>query len=208
MKKAVFSIFCVVLCVAVFSCASGGGGGGGSKSSAGSELAGQIIPGKWTWEPQTPADKDNGDTSICRLEETYDVINGETVRVNKLTGTITNANQYGLGECFIVPDEETLELLKTCKAVSFKVKGDGKRYQIEAPISTVRDWGFHTYFFDTSDEATEYVIQMKMFMQPSWAEATKFNQTRITKFIFKTRNAAEGGVGDFSATIWDFKLHM
>jgi len=207
MKKAVFSIFCVVLCVAVFSCASGGGSSS-SGSGSGSELVGQVVPGTWTWQPQMPADKDNGDTSTCILEEADEVIDGETVHVYNLSGTITNANQYGLAECFITPDDETLELLKTCKAVSFKVKGDGKRYQIEAPISTVRDWGFHTYFFDTSDETAEYVVQMRMFMQPSWAEATRFNQTRITKFIFKTRNAAEGGVGDFSAKIWDLKLHM
>jgi len=202
MKKAVFSILCVVLCVAVFSCASGGGSG------AGNELAGQVIPGNWTWVPKTPADKTDGDTSICRVEEADEVIDGETVHVYKLSGTVNNANQYGVAECEVVPDEETLELIKNCKAVSFKVIGDGKRYQIEAPISTVTDWGFHTYFFDTGAEAVEYDAQMRMFMQPSWAAATIFNQKRITKFIFKTRNATEGGTGDFSLKIWDFKLHM
>jgi len=199
-QKVLFLLLCGVLCAIFATCASSGG--------SGNELAGQIIPGNWTWEPQTPADKSDGDTSICRLTVADEVINGETVRVYSLSGTVTNANQYGVAECFITPDEETLELIKACKSVSFKVTGDGKRYQIEAPISTVTDWGFHTYFFETSDEPTEINIQMRMFMQPSWAMAVLFNQRRITKFIFKTRNATEGGPGDFNLKIWDFKLHM
>ena len=203
MRKAVLSILCAVFCIVVLSCASGGGSGGG-----GSESTGQIIPGAWSWEAKTPADKTDGDQSICRLVQADEVINGETVHTYSLSGTVSAAIQYGVAECEIIPDEATLELLKTAKAVSFKVKGDGKKYQFEAPISTVRDWGFHVYLFDATEEETEYVIQMRMFMQPAWAEAVRFNQTRITKFIFKTKNATEGGPGDFSLKMWDLKLHM
>jgi len=181
---------------------------GGGKDKKGGGSTGEIVAGTWTWIPKTPADKDDGDTSICTLVEADEEIDGETVHTYTLSGTVTSAIQYGLAECFIEPDEATLELLKTCKAVSFKVTGDGKRYMLEAPISTVKDWGYHVFNFDTGPDTTEYVVQMRMFMQPSWAQSVLFNQSRIVRFIFKTKNAAEGGVGDFSAKIWDLKLHM
>ena len=202
MKKALFLLLCGALCAGlIVTCASSGG------SSAGGDT-GEVIPGTWTWKGYTPADKGDGDTSICRVVIAEEVINGETVTTYSLSGTVTNALQYGLAECDIVPDEATLELLRTAKAVSFKVMGDGKRYNLEAPISTVTDWGFHVYGFEAPEEATEYVVQMRMFMQPSWAAQVRFNQARIEKLIFKTRNQSEGGLGDFSVKIWDLKLHM
>jgi hypothetical protein len=200
-QKALILLLCGTLCVFILTCASSGG------SSAGGD-AGEVVAGTWTWKGYTPADKGDGDTSICSVVIAEEVINGETVTTYSLSGTVTNAIQYGLAECDIVPDEATLELLKTAKAVSFKVMGDGKRYNLEAPISTVTDWGFHVFGFEASTEATEYVVQMRMFMQPAWAAQVRFNQARITKLIFKTRNQAEGGLGDFSVKIWDLKLHM
>jgi hypothetical protein len=200
-QKALILLLCGTLCALIITCATGGGSSGGGST-------GEIVAGTWTWKGYTPADKGDGDTSICRVVIAEEVINGETVTTYSLSGTVTNALQYGLAECDIVPDEATLELLKTCKAVSFKVMGDGKRYNLEAPISTVHDWGFHVFGFEAPAEATEYVVQMRMFMQPSWAEAVRFNQSRIEKIIFKTRNQTEGGLGDFSVKIWDLKLHM
>jgi len=196
-----------VVLLALFVAGSVFAGGGKDKKSGGGS-AGEVVAGTWTWVAKTPADKDDGDTSVCVLVEADEEIDGQMVHTYSLSGTVTNAIQYGLAECDILPDEATLELLKTCKAVSFKVTGDGRRYMFEAPISTVKDWGFHVYNFDTGPDTTEYVIQMRMFMQPSWAQSVLFNQSRIQKFIFKTKNAAEGGIGDFSAKMWDLKLHM
>jgi len=132
------------------------------------------------------------------------------VHTYALFGTVTNALQYGLAECDIVPDEETLELLRKCTAISFKITGDGKRYNIEVPLSTVKDWAFHVQSIQTVEgEVTDIFLPMRGFAQPAWTnEPVRFNQTLIQKIIFKTRNQSEGGLGDFSVKIWDLKLHL
>ena len=202
-QKALILLLCGTLCALLITCASSGG------SSAGGD-AGEVVAGTWTWKGYTPADKGDGDTSICRVVIADEVINGETVRTYSLSGTVTNALQYGLAECDIVPDEETLALLRTCKAISFKIIGDGKRYNIEVPISTVKDWAFHVQAIATTEGQVEDIfLPMRAFMQPSWTnDPVRFNQNLIDKIIFKTKNQTEGGLGDFAVKIYDLKLHM
>jgi len=201
-QKALILLLCGTLCAFIVTCASSGGSAGGD--------TGEVIAGTWTWKGYTPADKGDGDTSICNVVIAEEVIDGETVTTYALSGTVTNALQYGLAECDIVPDAETLELLRTCKAISFKIIGDGKRYNIEVPLSTVKDWAFHVQSIATTEGQVEDIfLPMRAFMQPAWTnEPVRFNQSLIQKVIFKTRNQTEGGLGDFAVKIWDLKLHM
>jgi len=202
-QKVLFLLLCGALCAVFATCASSGG-------SAANEAPGEVVAGTWTWKGYTPADKGDGDTSICNVVQADEVIGGESVHTYALFGTVTNALQYGLAECDIVPDEETLAQLRACKAISFKILGDGKRYNIEVPIPTVKDWAFHVQSIQTVEgEVVDIFLPMRGFAQPAWTnEPIRFNQSLIQKIIFKTRNQTEGGLGDFSVKIWDLKLHL
>jgi len=202
-KKALISLFCVAFCVVIFACASGGGGGGGAAASGPSE----GFLGKWTYEES--ADANDGGSSTITKTEANETIDGVAVKTYKFKGNVTDKTKYGLAQVEIKPDEETLALFKTAKAISFKLLGDGRPYVIEAPISTVTDWGFHRYTIKTNPgEVQEYNIQMRMFMQPAWATAVKFNQQRLTMLRIQTVNAAEGGVGPFEFKVWDLKVYQ
>jgi len=203
-KKALISLLCVAFCVVIFACASGGGGGGGGAAASGPS---EGFLGKWTYEES--ADAGDGGSSTIAKTVADEVIDGVTVKTYKFKGVVTDKAKYGLAQVAMTPDEETLALFKTAKAISFKLLGDGRPYVIEAPISTVTDWGFHRYTIKTNPgEVQEYNIQMRMFMQPAWATAVRFNQSRLTMLRIQTVNAAEGGVGPYEFKIWDIKVYQ
>jgi len=203
-KKVLFCLLCMALCAVIFACASGGGASGGAGGGA---KTGEGFSGKWTYEES--ADAGDGGSSTITKTEADEVIDGVTVRTYKFKGTVTNKTQYGLAQVTITPDEETLALLKTASAISFKLAGDGRPYVIEAPISTVKDWGFHRYTIKTvPGETQEYKIDMRFFMQPAWATIVKFNKDRLTSIRIQTVNAAEGGVGPYEFKMWDMKVYQ
>jgi len=199
-KKVLLSLVFAAFCAVIFACASGGGG---AAASAGPS----EYLGTWTYEPS--ADANDGGTSKITKTEAEEVIDGVTVKTYTFKGEVTDKAKYGLAQVEIKPDEETLELFKTAKAISFKMKADGRPYVVEAPISTVTDWGFHRFTVRTNPgEVHEFNIQMRMFMQPAWATTVRFNQTRLTMLRLQTVNAAEGGVGPFEFKIWDLKVYQ
>jgi hypothetical protein len=202
-KKVLFSILCAALCVVIFACASSGGGGGEKKASG----SGEGYLGVWTFEESADAG-DGGSSTITKTEAT-ETIDGASVKTFLFKGVVTDKTKYGLAQVAMVPDEQTLALLKTASAISFKLKGDGRPYVIEAPISTVKDWGFHRYTIKTNPgEVQEYKIDMRFFMQPAWAAIVKFNKERLTMIRIQTVNAAEGGVGPYEFKIWDLKVYQ
>ncbi|MDR2941123.1 MAG: CIA30 family protein [Treponema sp.] len=200
-KKALFSLLCVAFCVVIFACASSGGGG------ASAPVSSEPVSGVFKFE----ANDDSNDKGTSKIVMTVadEVIDGVTYKTYKFKGEVTNKIQYGVVDATLTPDDDTLALLKTCKAISFKmVTTDGRPYNVEAPISSVTDWGFHRYPVKTEPNVVQEVkIEMRMFMQPSWAQAVRFSQTRLTKFRIQTFNAAEGGVGPFEFKVWDFKIY-
>jgi len=194
MKLVVF-ILCVALCAVIYSCAS-------------TPKGPSVVAGSWEWvpKPATPG----GDTSFCELAVTEEVIDGRTVSVYNLSGTVTMSIQYGLSECDIVPDIPTMDALKTCESISFKIIGDGKTYTIEAPLPTVTDWAFHTFnIYTEPGKVQDVLLPVAAFMQPSWTNTlVDFEQNLLEKLIFKTKNNAEGGEGEWSVKIWDLALHV
>jgi len=206
MKKALFSLLCVAFCVVIFACASGGGssGGGAAASSAPSE----GVPANFKVEPHDDSDDKGTSTMVMTVAE--EVIGGVKYTTWKFKGEVTNKIQYGVVDAGLTPDDETLARLKTAKAISFKMlTTDGRTYNVEAPLSTVKDWGFHRFpVKNVANEATEHMIQMRMFMQPAWASGVKFDQQRLTKLRIQSLNAAEGGMGPYEFKVWDFKIYQ
>jgi hypothetical protein len=203
--KILLALVCGMLCFGIAACGSSGGGGGGGAQPTAS--AGEVIAGNWNWEA---VEQGGGDTSTSTLVVAEEVIDGATVTTYTFSGVVRDGIQYGLAECRIAPaDEETLANLHTAKSVSFKMIGDGKIYNIEIPINTVTDWGFHYRPIETVDgQMVEFDIPFRGILQPAWAQTVRFNQTRVTHVIIKTKNATEGGLGEFKVKVWDLQLHM
>jgi len=200
-KKVLLSLFCVAFCAVILACASGGGGGKAAADTGPSEFY-----GKWELEPHD--DSNDKGTSKIVMTVADEVIDGKTVKTYTFKGEVTNAIQYGVVDATLTPDEETLEYLKTAKGISFKMLADGRPYVVEAPTTDVKDWGFHRYNLKTNPgEVMEHNIQMRMFMQPAWATAVRFYQTRLSSIRIQTVNAAEGGMGPFEFKVWDIKLY-
>jgi len=200
-KKALFSLLCALFCVVIFACASSGGGG---KAAASGAI--ETVAAVFTVEPNDDSNDNGSSTMIMTVAD--EVIDGVTYKTYKFKGTITDKIRYGVCDASLTPDEETLARMKVATAISFKMlTTDGKTYNVEAPISTVQDWGFHRYTVKTEANVVQDVkIEMRMFMQPAWATAVKFSQSRLTKFRIQTLNAAEGGLGPYEFKVWDFKI--
>lgn len=191
-------VLCTALCIGILSCGSTGGG-----AASGSN---EIISGKWTFEESN--DANDGGSSTITMTTAEETIDGNSFTTYRFKGEVTAKTQYGLAQVTVTPDAETLEVYKTCKAISFKMLGDGRPYVIEAPISTVKDWGFHRFTVRTvAGEVQEHYIEMRMFIQPAWAQVVRFSRDRLTCLRIQTVNAAEGGVGPYEFKVWDFKLY-
>ena len=200
-QKTMIFILCGALCAVLLACASGGG------SSGGGAAAGGVVEGTWEWVPTT--EFSDGNDSTCFVEIAEEVIDGETVQTVSIHGTVTATAQYGESQSKIIPDEATLELLRTCTAISFKVLGDGRNYILRMPTKAVTDWGFHMNRFNTTQgEVEEIFLPIRSFRQPDWAAGQRFYQNQVELIEFTTRNNAEGGLGDWAIKIWDFKLHF
>jgi len=201
-KKLLLSLLGVALCAVIFACASSVSGGGADLKPA------EGVPAVFKVEPHDDSDDKGSSTMFMTVAE--EVIDGQKFTTYSFKGEVTNKIQYGVVDAGLTPDDETLARMKTAKAISFKIlTKDGRTYNVEAPLSTVTDWGFHRYTVKTvANEVQDVYIEMRMFMQPSWASAVKFNKERLTKFRIQTLNAAEGGMGPYEFKFWDFKIYQ
>jgi len=203
-KKALFSLLCAAFCIVIFACASGGGGGGGDKKAAGPD---EVFQARFTLEPND--DSNDKGTSKIIMTTADETIDGVKYTTYTFKGEVTDKIKYGVVDATLTPDDETLARMKIATAISFKmVTTDGRTYNVEAPISTVTDWGFHRFpVKNVANQAAEHKIDMRLFMQPPWATIQKFNKERLTKFRIQSLNAAEGGLGPFEFKVWDFKIY-
>jgi hypothetical protein len=200
-KKVLISLLCAAFCVVIFACASSGGGGG---KASGAE---EEFNANFTLEPND--DSNDKGTSKIVMTEAEETIDGVKYKTWKFKGEVTDKIKYGVVDATCKPDEETLARMKIATAISFKmITTDGRTYNVEAPISTVTDWGFHRFpVKNVANQAVEHKIDMRFFMQPAWAATQKFNKERLTMFRIQSLNAAEGGLGPFEFKVWDFKIY-
>jgi hypothetical protein len=162
-QKALVLTLCGVLCavLVIGSCATGGG----NPRSMQGLGAGTLAVGEWF----AYNDAEDKGSSTAVLTSAEEVIDGSTVTVYTIKGNVTTQFQYGFAGWGIEPDEATLNLIKTAKALSFTILGDGKRYAIKFKTSDVKDYAYHEYLFNTEPgEWLTVEVPIGFFMQPSW----------------------------------------
>jgi len=157
----------------------------------------------WTWKVN--GDEDNGGSStITMKEETV----SKGVTGYSFSGAITNKYEYGFVNVKLMPDDATLEKLKTCTGLSFKVLGDGDRYAVKINTSDVKDYAYYEYVFDTvKGQPITVVVPIEFLMQPSWGKSIGATvNTSLAEFVeFQTTRA--GSPGPYEFKLWDFKLY-
>jgi hypothetical protein len=195
MKKAqiVALVFCAVFLALVLSCASSGGGSFNTIESSALN---------WEWVPND--DHENGGSSTNAMTK----VTQEGMPAYAFKGAITNKYQYGFATVQVTPtDADTLEKLKACTGLSFRILGNGERYAVKIPTSDVKDYAYFEYVFDTvKGIPITVVVPTKFLMQPSWGRSIgglKMNNATFIEFQ-TTRN---GSPGPFEFTLWDLKLH-
>jgi len=193
-QKLTSIILCGVLLLAVLSCLSTGGG---------ASIPPVLATGEWMTYDDRASD---GGSSSSVLTEAEEVINGETVKVKTIRGNVTEQFVYGFAGWGIDADNATMELYKNASALSFWILGDGKRYSIKFKISTVEDYCYHEYTFQTTAGEAEYIeVPMMFFMQPAWGQNVRFDPTKVTGVEWQTHESWRPG--SFQVKMWDFKVH-
>jgi hypothetical protein len=183
--------------VLLVSCASTGGSGGGNEESAG-------VAGGWAWGGFT--DAANGGTSKIRVIENIEQIDGEPLMTYSIDGEVSSQYQYGYAGWYAIPDEATLELLKTARAFSFKVEGDGNTYDVMFCTADISDAAYYrTAFNARKDQTTTVTVRTGQLAQPAdWGIKKPFNQDMATQIQFQTTN--NGKPGTFKVKIYDLRI--
>jgi len=196
-KKLFVIILCGMLSAFIFSCGSTGG-------AAASDGFGEGVPYAGEWEPFT--DENDKGNSTVKME----VVEMDGMPAYRFTGNVTTQFQYGFVGWQIVPDEATMALLKTARAISFKFVGDGKRQTIKYRISSVTDHAhFEYHFFGDAGVPERVEVPLRFFMQPSWGSPARMNQNNVTDVSFQTHESwrVAGSSTPFEITIWDLRVH-
>jgi len=198
-QKTLILLLCVAFCALIFACASSGGG----KAPAVGIGPGVLATGEWN----AYNDASDGGDSLSELVIAKEEIDGETVTTYAVKGNVTTKFQYGFAGWGIDPDEETLERFKAATAFSFKILGDGKRYSLKFKLSTVKDFAYHEYTFNTEEGVVSNIeVPMKFFMQPSWTSSpVSMRPQNVIGVEFQTHESWRPGT--FQIKMWDFKVH-
>jgi hypothetical protein len=200
-QKTLLLVLCGALCAIILSCASSGGSAKNPKSMEGLGT-GTLAVGEWF----AYVDAEDGGDSTCELKTAEEVIDGETITVHSVKGNVTTKFQYGFAGWGINPDDATLELIKSAKALSFTILGDGKRYAIKFKTSDVRDYAYHEYLFNT-EEGVPLTIEVPMgfFIQPSWTgDPKRLKPENVVGVEWQTHESWRPGT--FEIKTWGFKI--
>jgi len=179
---------------------------GGSKEPV--KPAPVMATGEWMTYNDRGSD---GGSSISNLVTKDEEIDGRTVKVHHITGNVTTQFIYGFAGWGLDADNATMELYKTAESFTFYVLGDGKKYTIKFKISTVEDYAYHEYTFETvAGEAQFMEIPMGFFAvgQPAWGAPVKFDQTLVTGVEWQTHESwrLNPRNNPFDVKMWDFMI--
>lgn len=156
-------------------------------------------PTKWN----AFTDAVNGGSSTINLTNASEKIDGQEYLVFSASGTVTTKFQYGLVGIAVTPDKATLEILMTSKGISFKTKGDGKKYRVKVETSDITDFDMYGYtFVAPTDNAKEFTIKFSDLTQEGWGAKKKFNPAKITQISFQTIGQP---IPSFSIKLFDLK---
>ncbi|MCL2229735.1 MAG: CIA30 family protein [Treponema sp.] len=196
-KKALFLILCGMLCAAILSCAGMGGGKGAI-----------LATGEWMTFSDRSSD---GGSSTATLTTAEEEIGGRTVTTYTVVGNVTTQFEYGFAGWGLDADGDTMNAYKTAKKLTFRIIGDGNNYSIKFKLSTVTDYAYHQYTFDTvAGQEMLIEVPMQFFMQPSWASTpVRFNPALVTGVEWQTHESwrTDPRNNPFRIKMWDFMIH-
>lgn len=198
-KILLFTVILLITSLLVFA------GGGKEK---GAEIAAVPTLAVGEWSPYD--DLNDKGSSTAAIKTAVETIDGEQVTVYTITGNVTTKFQYGFAGWTLDPDEATLALYKTAKAISFWVLGDGKSYSVKFKTSNVKDFGYLEYRFVTEPGQPMYVeVPIAYFMQPSWAAPVSKKPELVTGIEWQTHESwrKAGDSNPFEIKFWNFKVH-
>jgi hypothetical protein len=201
-KKVCLLALFVMFCAIILSC---GSSGGAAKADAGYGKP-TLATGEW----MVYTDENDKGSSTANIVSAEEVIDGKKVMVHHVTGNVTTKFQYGFAGWGLNADEKTLELFKTAKAVSFWILGDGQRYTIKFKTSNVKDFAYYEFSFNTEKgEPLLVEVPVKFFMQASWGEPVRMNQSLVTGIEWQTHESwrKDANRNPFEIKIWDFTVY-
>jgi beta-glucanase (GH16 family) len=79
--------------------------------------------------------------------------------------------------------------LRGFKSIELWVKGDGRKYRLQLPKSSVTDWGHFHVIFNAPSTWTKLSFPLSSFQQPSWAKKVEASLPDVTHVTF---GAVEG----------------
>ena len=156
-------------------------------------------PGKWN----AYNDTSNGGNSTIKLASATESFGGKDYLVFSATGAVTTKYQYGFIGIAVTPDASTLQILKTGKGITFKTKGDGKKYRVKIETSDITDFDMYGYVFVApTDNAKEITVKFSDLTQEGWGAKKKFNPANIVKISFQTIGQP---IPSYSIKLFDLK---
>jgi hypothetical protein len=169
----------------------------------------RVIIGNWTWEKYNDSG-DHGTSTIIMAR-------GTGADSNKLivSGNITNdaqnigwPNGNGYAGVQAYPNEAELAKLKTATSISFKVKGDGKRFKFVVMTSDIIDYSHYCTSITPSTSETTVTINISDLASPGWGQSLikPFDQSKATAIKIE-RNFDFGVTGPFNITLSDITLN-
>ena len=202
-KKVCLLALFVAFCVVILSC---GSSGGGAKVDAGPATP-TLATGEWMVYDDVESDKGS---STVKLVSAKEVIDGKETIVHHVTGNVTTKFKYGFAGWGLNADEKTTNLYKTAKSFSFWILGDGQRYTIKYKTSNVKDYAYYEFSFNTEKGVPLLIeVPMKFFMQPSWGETVKRDQSLVTGVEWQTHESwrKSDTNNPFDIKTWDFTVY-
>lgn len=126
-------------------------------------------------------------SSVCRFKLSEENVNGKTVVMAVMTGTVTTQFKYGYAGMGAKPNPEILKLLRGAKGLKFRVIGDGSTYRFKAETSDVRDYDYFGQTFATEPgKEVEITILFETLQQEGWGQRLTFDPGRIGQISWQT----------------------
>jgi len=163
---------------------------------------GSVTVGNWKWIIFSDQQESGSSTVEMDVNEA-----DEKVTLSGNVALIPNQT-YGYASASGTPNAETLSALKAADAISFKIKGDGKKYKLEIRTSDITNYNYYQIRFATvEDQEMEITIPYSWLRQENWGnQVVAFDKSKITRVAFHARaEATITKAGDYEFTVWDIK---
>ncbi|MCL2800456.1 MAG: glycoside hydrolase family 5 protein [Treponema sp.] len=141
----------------------------------------------------------NNNASTVRAGIANETINRIRYSVSTLTGNLAAGGYAG---AFGVPNNDTLQLLRTMKSFSFTILGDGNNYRVSLPIPNVEDHYGYT-FYTTRGQTAVITVNVSELTQGGWGAVRPFDLSTVRGIQFQAESA-----GNFNLKVWDIRIQQ